>query len=418
MKIPYHQIFYLVLLAACTLSCTPEEDPASVPPTLTLTSDFFPDVNAMTVSAGSQVIVKVFGKAGSDGFSSLSIADGETLISANELTINGQVITSNPINLNTSEPFEMTVQWTSIKIAGKRTYNITLTDTKGLSVTKSCTVTTLITAPNIIEPQSDISLTRSPGTVVGTVFKVLTGTSDLASITFLLNGQAPANLSNLFVGQTQSPVTQNIISLTGNDAKGFNKEIYIKTPVASGTYIYTVLFRGVNGLEASRKIQITVGTPVVSLTGILANAAGGSTVGGLDLDSGASTSISATNPTSATAEIRDEGQVNPPSDKTWRQQISGMNGAEIKYLIPGNNGLTPGFTIEGVLYKEEISVLWDRGISFTEKSGDGVRLISAQAKTGDLFIVKSGSKYYLAKVTEIKATASDDKDQMIFAVKW
>lgn len=418
MKIPYHHILYMVLLAACTLSCTPEEDPASVPPTLTLTSDFFPDVNAITVSAGSQVIVKVFGKPGTDGFSSLSIADGATLIQANELTINGQATTSNPINLTTSEPFEMTVQWVSVKTAGKRTYNITLTDNKGLTVTKSCTVTTVITAPNIIEPQSDISLTRSPGTVVGTVFKVLTGTSDLASITFLLNGQAPSDLSNLFVGQTQSPVTQNTISLTGNDAKGFNKEIYIKTPAASGTYTYTVLFRGVNGLEASRKIQITVGTPVVSLTGILANAAGGSTVGGLDLDSGASTSISATNPTSATAEIRDEGQVNPPADKTWRQQISGMNGAEIKNLLPGSNGLSAGFTLENILYKEEIAALWDRGIAFTEKSADGLRLVSAKGKTGDLFIVKSGSKFYLAKVSEIKATASDDKDQMIFSVKW
>lgn len=397
--------------------CSKDDQTSETAPTLTITSTLPFNPNDILVSAGSILTLTISGQKGSNALQSLAIKEAGVLIQASRIKQGTTAVASNPLPVDGSA-FNFTIDLTTHADASKKTYDIVLTDVNGLTDTKSLVVTCLNTKPEILEPAADIAVIRSPGSVVGTVFKVRKGSGDLKVITILLDGKTPADLSGIFLGQLQSPITSNTISLAGNETQAINKELFIKTPSIIGTYIYTIRFLDTNGLEDSRKIQITVGSPVNNLTGILANAAGGSTVGGLDLDSGASTSILSTNPTSTTAEIRDEGLINPPTDKTWRQQISGMNGSEIRQLIPGSNNLPASFTPDAILYKEEIAPLWDRGIALTEKSADGLRLISPKVKTGDLFVVKSGGKVYLIRVSELKITAADDKDQIIFQVKF
>ncbi len=419
MRIPsFARLILLVLPLSFLFSgCTKDDQVAETPPTLGVSSVQPIDLNNILVSVGSTIQLKISGSKGSKSLQSLAIKEAGVLLPPIRLKQGGNPVSSNPVLVDATA-FDLTFDLIAHADASKKVYDIILSDTNGVSTTKTIVITCLNAAPVLREPEEDVSVIRSPGSIVGTIFKVVKGTSDLKSITILLDGKVPSDLSGIFLGQLQTPVATNIITLSGNDTQGLNKELFIKTPTTIGTYVYTIRFQDTNGLEASRKIQITVGSPVISLTGILANAAGSSTVGGLDLDSGASTSILASNPTSSTAEIRDEGLVNPPADKTWRQQISGINGTEVKSLVPGTNGMPAGFTFESILYKEEISLLWAKGVNFTEKSADGARNISGKIKTGDLFLVKSPSKYYLMKTSEIKPTAADEKDQFLFSIKW
>lgn len=167
----------------------------------------------------------------------------------------------------------------------------------------------------------------------------------------------------------------------------------------------------------SLKINV-VGSSVNMLEGILLNQSGPAGQGALDLDTGASTGSA-----DVTAEIRDEGVVNIQNDGTWKQQISGINGSEIKYIKKGQSGISETFSFDNIKFKEEISPLWANGIAFNEKSTDGLRDVSAKVALGDIFIVKNGEKYYLLTVKNIKITPETtgedrNKDSYTFDVKF
>jgi len=215
----------------------------------------------------------------------------------------------------------------------------------------------------------------------------------------------------------------NPLLLSDNNVNSFDYRVTIKAHTTLGPKTYDFVVADDKGNTSTKSLKINVvGASVNMLEGILLNQSGPVGQGGLDLDTGASTGTVASNPNSLTAEIRDEGVVDINSDGTWRQQISGMNGSEIKYIIKGQNGISENFAFANIKYKEEISPLWANGKAFSEKSADGLRDVSGKVAVGDLFIVKNGVKYYLITVKAIlntPATGEDrNKDSYTFDVKF
>lgn len=213
----------------------------------------------------------------------------------------------------------------------------------------------------------------------------------------------------------------NPLLLLQDKVNSFEQRITIKVPASFGNHLYDFEITDEKGLTSRASLVINVvGTNVNTLTGILLNQSGPAGQGALDLDTGASTGTVDTDPSSKNAEIRDEGVVSivEPYDQTWKQQISGMNGSEIKYIKKGQNGISENFSYDDILYKEQVSALWSNGIDFTKKSSDGRRDVSDKVTKGDIFIVKNGEKYYLIHTNEIKVTATDNTDSYTFDVKY
>lgn len=206
----------------------------------------------------------------------------------------------------------------------------------------------------------------------------------------------------------------NPLLLLGENINSFNYRVTIKahTTYEEKTYNFKVADDAGNISMISLKIK------VIGLEGVLLNQSGPAGQGGLDLDTGASTGSA-----DPTADIRDEGVVNIVSDGTWKQQISGVNGSEIKYIKKGQNGISETFSFDNIKSKEDISPLWANGVAFNEKSTDGSRDVSAKVALGDIFIVKNGEKYYLLTVKNIKITPEmtgedRNKDSYTFDVKF
>jgi hypothetical protein len=207
------------------------------------------------------------------------------------------------------------------------------------------------------------------------------------------------------------------IALLGANTSSFDFTISIKAHKDVATKKYDFVVADDAGLTTTKSVNVTTGTGLFMLEGILLNQSGPTGQGGLDLDTGAGTGSA-----DVKADIRDEGVVDPVNDGTWKQQISGVNGSEIKYIKKGQNGVAESFTFAGVIFQEQIISLWSNGVAFNKKSTDN-RDISDKVAVGDVFVVKNGTKYYLITVKNIKITPDilndpdRNKDSYTFDVK-
>lgn len=211
------------------------------------------------------------------------------------------------------------------------------------------------------------------------------------------------------------PVAANPILLFDLEKNSFIWEVDVTAHNDASLRVYEFEVAAENGKTASRTVDITttVGTSVDEITGVLLNAAGPVNTGGLDLDAGIGTGSLNT-----IAEIKDEGiDLGQPNSTNWRQQISGSNGATVKYLRPGENGLAEGFSFDDVQYKEDITDLFtDNGINFTLTNDESV-LKSNVVSEGDIFVVERSNTYYLLSVVSIEITADDNADNYVFDIK-
>lgn len=210
----------------------------------------------------------------------------------------------------------------------------------------------------------------------------------------------------------------NPLLLSGSNVDNFEYKVGIKAHSTFGIKTYTFKVADDKGLISTLSLKISAGTTLNKLEGILLNQSGPTGQGGVDLDTGAGLGSADSN-----VEIRDEGVVNVVTDGTWKQQISGVNGSEIKYIIKGQNGVSENFAFANVKFKEEVAPLWANGKAFDQKSTDGLRDVSAKVAIGDVFIIKNGEKYYLITVKNIKITPETtgedrNKDSYTFDVKF
>lgn len=202
--------------------------------------------------------------------------------------------------------------------------------------------------------------------------------------------------------------------LTGTDVESFSTYfIGIRAHSDVSTKTYSFILEDTKGNKTTKSFAVTT-TPLTNadvLMGVLLNQGGPEGTGGLDLDTGNSTGSM-----DPLAELRDEGiNLGLPPAENWLQQISGVNGTDVKYIKKNENGVSELFTFAGINYKEEIASLWGSGTPFTATIG--TRSVSNKVLKGDVFIVKKGSNYYLLNVVDVKLTTNNNADSYEFDIK-
>ncbi len=277
--------------------------------------------------------------------------------------------------------------------------------------------------------EDDIMVVETPPTIeFGSGLDVLTGNANLildeSFKVNLIGRKGTANLRVLRV--LEDDVLVDVNRITFPFEGGANPLLLIANPESLdltltiqshdiiGERTYSFVLEDVNGATNTISLKINVeGTAVTLLEGVLLNQGGPAGTGGLDLDTGTSTGSA-----DPRAEIRDEGiDLGRPNATNWRQQISGINGSEIKYLKAGQNGLAENFSFGDIKIKEQLASLWDNGIAFTRKSADNMRDVSEVVSKDDVFIIKNGNKYYTIIVKDITVTTSDNDDRYVLDIK-
>lgn len=266
--------------------------------------------------------------------------------------------------------------------------------------------------------------TVDPGTEFKVKLRLQTGSDELKSVKILEDGVnlAPAR----FKINNGNITANNPFLITGSSKSGVTYEITITAHEGfEVTKRYTFEVTSDDNLTDDVFVTITTseepGTPVMELTGkLLLNQAGPAGQGGLDLDTGESvgsvmsnTGNPAIDTSYKRAEINDEGINNGPLATNWLQQISGTNGAEVRYI---GSAMPENFNFDNVKFVEEIIAAFDTGRKFTAKDSTG-ELISDPLKVGDVLTVKRGTKYYMIKVTKINVTTNNNNDSYEFSIK-
>lgn len=266
-------------------------------------------------------------------------------------------------------------------------------------------------------------ITGDSDALIGSTFSVyLTadkGSSPLKTLSIYQDGEL-IDISSNRISFSDIEGAANPLLLLGDNTTSFTQGVTVTVHNYLGVADYTFVVTDENGKTAGVALLINAfGTEITTLQGVLLNQSGPAGQGGLDLETGASTGTLDTNPSSANADIRDEGIINAQTDQTWKQQISGMNGSVIRNIFAGYNGVSENFTFEGVQYQEEIAALWDAGVDFTEVSEDGERNVSDKVFVGDMFIVKNGDgKLFLIYTNDVVVTPNDNQDHYVFDIKY
>ncbi|MBK9567011.1 MAG: hypothetical protein IPO37_18135 [Saprospiraceae bacterium] len=412
--------FSFLILSLFLVSCGEDSiiNPTVNPPVVNLASGTGITSGDATLNIGESFTVQITASKGTNPMKSLTIEDAGSKIDISRLTFSTGG-GGNPLLLTGATSSALDIKIT-IKVhtdVSTKAYKFTVADDAGNQSGKTINITTKGTPPIITEPSVDHKVDVNVNALFSTKFKVAKGTAPLQSIEVLIDDVRAKDSTRFFYQELTKPFNANPFTIPVADKDNLEKDIIIRAPLTPGIYKYTIKFIDATGLSSSKNITATVGKKVTMLQGILLNQSGPDGQGGLDLDTGKSTGTVSSDPSAITAEIRDEGILNLTNDPTWKQQISGMNGSLIKYIIKGKNGIPETFKFEDVTFSEQIASLFTNGTNFTQKSTSGNRDVSDKVAVGDVFVVKNGDKHFLLIVKNVKITTTDNLDSYTFDVK-
>lgn len=400
-----------ILFSACeTIDTNP------TPTVQSPTVEFLTGTNIISadasVPANSEFKVSLKATKTSNSLKALTIQEGSSTLSYDRIKINGTAASSNPILLfgTDKEGFTYEITIKAQSDASTKAFSFIVEDDAGNKTTKQLNITSNAVPPTVALLTGD-SLNVAPSTIISNRFTVTAGSSLLKQIEIKENGTTITTLNRMSYQTLTNVFTANPYPIpTADKSKMDNVAILLETPATAGRYVYTFTFEDEAGSKVEKKLVAIVGTNVEVIVGALLNAAGPDGTGGLDLDTGKGTGSASTS-----AEIRDEGiDIGKPLATNWLQQISGINGSEVKYIVEGQNGVT-GFNFENVKSKEEIASLFNKGVAFTKKIA--TRLVSNKINIGDVLVVKNGTKYYLLYIKDIKIDTNDNTDQYTIDIK-
>lgn len=225
------------------------------------------------------------------------------------------------------------------------------------------------------------------------------GDNDLKSLSIREDGDLVATTRMEF--NSGFTTVQNPYLVTGADVDGF--EIIIDLDAHNdGVRTYSFIVEDDAGETDQISVDVSIGTvsqPVDSTyTMILLNNADGQSPGALDLDVPEAVSSS-----SSDAEIRDQGiDLNMALAENWIQRIEPVNGATLAMVNDAN------VDFDAIATKEEVKALYDNEDEVAE---------TPQLAIGDIFVVRSGTDYFLLVVREIILTPDDNSDYYEFDIK-
>jgi len=354
--------------------------------------------------------VKLSANSGTSSLRSVSIKEEGQVIDFDRIKINGTAATANPILLFSpdTEGFTWEIEIVAHTDPSTKIYTFEVADDLNQITENQVTITTMeeMPVPPSLEYLGGSAITTTPGSIVSIPLNVIAGNKPLSHVAVSEGADFIADLSRLSFGDINARFVDNPHPLSEEDQDGFEKNVYIRASSDPGTKNYRVFV--VDGVSdgAFVDFQITTGTSIDLITGLLFNAAGVAGTGGLDLDDG--TSLGSRD---AAVEIKDEGiDLNQPLADNWKQMVSGVNGSEIRYVIGGMNG------IENVGLKEELPGLFSSGTMFDTRNGDD-ESTSYRLVAGDVLIVRSAEKYYLLSIREINVVTNGNADHYVIDVK-
>lgn len=373
-------------------------------------------IGSATVETETAFKVKFSANSGTSNLKSVSIREDGSLVDFSRIKINGSAVVANPILLFTpdTEGFIWDVELISHTDEATKDYTFGVSDDLNLTSDVVVAITTMaqMPVPPSMEFLGNTSIMATPGSLISIPLNVMAGNKPISHIAVSEGSEFIEDLTRLYLGDTNTNFTDNPHPLELADQDGFEKNIYIKASNDPGTKSYRIFIVDGNSDGAFVDFNVTTGTPVSLIEGILFNAAGVTGTGGLDLDDGIGLGSR-----DLAAEIKDEGiDLDQPIANNWKQQISGVNGAEIRYALAGQNGIPEGFTFTGVSLTEEIQSAFESGMQFDLSNGDD-ESTSYQLSEGDVLSVKSGNKYYLVQIREINVVTNGNADHYVIDIK-
>ena len=251
---------------------------------------------------------------------------------------------------------------------------------------------------------SDVD-TVGPGESFKVIASAASGTVPLAALTIKEDGATISDLSRLFING--NPVQASPLLLSGNDKDGFSFEIDILAhEEAEVTKTYTLEVTDEDQMRTSASVDITTVANVTELTGkLLLNQAGPAGQGGINLTTGDQTGTVSTDPTAADGHIKDEGiDLDKVAAENWKQQISGMNGSEIK--IPAD-----GLVFADIKTPSQVQGAYD-------DAGATLVGVTGVIEIGDVILVKNGDNYWAVEVTNLVLTVDNNSDYYELSIKY
>ncbi len=355
-----------------------------------------------TVDAGAAFSVRLQALAGEGDLTSLTIyedgfqIDPSRIVSIETVDVpnNPQVVTGDAVG-----GFTWTITLTA-HAEGTLGYEFEVTDANAITSSASINIT-------VASEPLTISFDNGDGAVTGVgpglfAFPITAGggANGLASIAVYEDGTLISDLSRLRYKDTAVQFDSNPQPFPAEDQAGFMGTIYVS--LINGAHTLTFEVTDGSGTTVSADKTYNAGTPVSEIIGVLLNAGGPSGTGGLDLDTG-----DGTGSMDAAAEIRDQGiDSNQTPDVNWIQRIAATNNATLR--VPDFSALPEGFSYGGVTTAEEITSVFDTGITVAE---------SDMVQVGDIFAVERDGNYYLLLTTDVQVKATDNTDFYEFSIK-
>lgn len=377
-------------------------NPTKYPPSIS--SSLSTDV---TINAGENVVMPVLVTSTGSPLKAIFFYKDNEKLSTSDFLINGNAPAANPIaTLSNTSRFEANVTFLTQGINNAATYKVEALAEDG-SKSSVYTTVSILSRPPSITISGATSGTFTPGTNLTIKTDLTKGSGDFKSIAIYEDGTLldPSRIIS-FAG---SDVSQNPFGISTSQST-VSANAVIKLSSSEKTSEITFEVTDSNNQKATTVYTATTKIPytdVDSFTNfLLANQGGPAGRGGADLDiTEGSSSVGSSD---SRAEIKDLGiNTNLPAASNWIQRIAPANNAQMKYLKPGQNGLSESFQFSDIQYRELLPTYFSNGTALSNGSSDPVR-------TGDMFIIERDGKYYAIKISEIVVTTSDNNDYYKF----
>lgn len=379
-----------------------------------------------SVSPGEIFTVQLQAAKGASDLATLTIIEDGARISDFEsrVTRDGVPASSSAIVLfgddKTSFTWDVAIKASEDRVVSL--YEFVLEDEGGLSASTDIQISTELSTSTDTPPE--ISLTGNSNVItdpiskVGFPLNVTAGGGDLESLIVVDEFGDVIDASRVFYGTTDNQLPENPYLLPVEDARGFNKTVYIEAQSDESEQAYTIAVNDTNDSLVFLQVVINTfpngisGDPVTLLEGRLLNRAGPAGTGGLDLDNGEGTGSS-----DSAAELKDNGIDSGPIASNWLQRISGTNGTTLKQLIPNQGGLSETFTFESVTTDTGVSGIWGNGLDLQGVNSAGEAWTDVVA-VGDMFIAERDGNYYLLRITEVSIDQVANNDFYRMDIKY
>jgi hypothetical protein len=384
------------------------------PSTGLLTETGFVDF-AATVMPQEAFSVRLQADRGDSPLSVLTITEDDTTVDFSRITIDGSAASSNPIVLFDTDKENFIKDITIVSQSGEstNTYVFRVEDEAGNFSTSSVTITTeaQVVPPTILIEGSGMAMV-APNSIFSIPVTVSNVTTPLLKIGVLQDGQH-IEPSRLYYDDINNEFPINPVELPDADFNGFMRTIFVRVHPDAGIRTYTIELEDISGAIYTRDLTIETGTSVTSLNGVLFNSAGPAGTGGLDLDDGMSVGSD-----DMRADLKDEGiDLNQPAASNWIRRISGANGAVVRHIFPGQNGLPDDFNFDNVSTSQQVASLFENGVSFVDTNIDGDP-ISLRVQTNDIFTVSANNTFYLIRVSGISETIDNNQDSYMMDIRF